>query len=38
MIDLMIEHGFVLTRVGSAVRIIEDGSVVIDDGKIVGRP
>lgn len=35
MTDLMIEHGFVLTMVGPGVGIIEDGSVAIDDGKIV---
>ncbi len=35
MVDLLIEHGFVLTMVGSGVGMIEDGSVAIDDGKIV---
>ena len=35
MIDLIIEHAFVLTMVGAGAGVIEDGTISVDGGKIV---
>jgi 5-methylthioadenosine/S-adenosylhomocysteine deaminase len=35
MIDLLIDHAFILTMVGPGAGVIENGSVAVDDGTIV---